>query len=328
MVNARSLERSPRFFVAGAAHMDRRGRSDGAFALGASNPGRFIETPGGAMLNAVRALRRLDAPVRFVSARGGDRDGIAVTDMLAELGVEDLAMTWLDRQTPTYTALLDDRGDLVGGLADMKLYDLMQPRVFRRRHLREALAESDALMLDANLPATAIETLAKAAGERPVTAIAVSPAKVGRLRNALPRLAAVFMSRAEAASLCGMDGAAPVEALVGSLRELGCRRAAITDGAGAAAIFDGSALTLQAPPPVRSVHDVTGAGDTLAAVASLALARGASFAEAVRHGMAAASLHISTRLGENGASLEEIERLAATMPAPALSIPETTDENS
>ena len=173
--------------------MDRRGRSDRAFRLGVSNPGSFGETAGGAIFNAARALRRLGTDVVVVSGRGGDGDGKLVAKAIRGLGAADASITWLDRRTPTYTALLDETGDLVGGLADMRLYDVMQPKVFVRRHLRDALAAADALIVDANLPERTIAYLVDAAGPIPVSAIGVSPAKVGRLGPVLSRLAAVFL---------------------------------------------------------------------------------------------------------------------------------------
>lgn len=309
-MNPDPIARAPVVFLAGAAHVDRRGRSKRPFGLGASNPGTMKEAGGGAAFNAAAALRRLGAEVRLVSARGGDGDGRLVEAALAELGIEDLALTWLDRRTPTYTALLDHTGDLVGGLADMVLYDFMQPRVFARRHIREALDTSDALMVDANIPSRAIRRLVEMAQARPTTAIGVSPAKVDRLAPVLPLLSAVFLSRAEAGQLADAPDA-PVDLLARRLSQAGCRRAVVTDGPGHAAILDGGVVLWQAPAPVAALRDVTGAGDTLAAVATHALVAGRGFVDAARLGMAAASLHVSIESG--GLGPDDIRAAAARM---------------
>ncbi|GGD91207.1 carbohydrate kinase [Aureimonas endophytica] len=311
---------APRVFAAGGAHVDRRGRASHSFVLGASNPGAMGETAGGAVFNAARALRRLGAAITLVSARGGDRDGETVRDALAALDLGDGALTWLDRRTPSYTAILDEHGDLVAGLADMALYDLMQPRVFRRRHIREAIAASEALLIDANLPVATIEHLTEAAGGRSVMAIGVSPAKVGRLATALPRLDALFLSRAEAVGLTGLAENAAIESVTTALAAAGCRRAVVTDGPRGAAILEAGTLVRQEPVALSALRDVTGAGDTLAGVACFALLTGRSFRDAARLGMAAASLHVAAERGEDGADLAEIAATAARMPT-ARSLP-------
>ncbi|TIW76576.1 MAG: carbohydrate kinase, partial [Mesorhizobium sp.] len=93
----------------------------------------------------------------------------------------DLSVVFLDRTTPSYTALIDAEGELIVGLADMALYDLAFPKQIRRSKVREAIAAADAILCDANLPTAALERLVALAGGRPVFAIAVSPAKVVRL---------------------------------------------------------------------------------------------------------------------------------------------------
>lgn len=306
---------APRVFAAGAAHFDRRGRAFGPFRPAASNPGRIEETAGGAVFNAAVALRLCGAAVTLVSARGGDADGEAIALVLEAAGIGDLGITWLDRRTASYAAILDDRGDLVAGIADMALYDLLGARALSRRHIRDAAARSDALLLDANLPAGGIAALLAAFEGRPSAAIGVSPAKVLKLRPHLPLLSAVFLSRAEAAGLADAAPEAPAPILAELLAKAGAARAVVTDGGGEGAILDGGHVVLQTPPRVDGVRDVTGAGDTLAGVAAFAFFRGRPFIESARLGMAAASLHISVAAFPDD-GLAGIERLAADMPPP------------
>ncbi|TIS44928.1 MAG: carbohydrate kinase, partial [Mesorhizobium sp.] len=79
------------------------------------------------------------------------------------------------------------------GFADMGLYDLAFPKQIRRAKLREAIAEADAILCDANLPTAALERLMTQAEGRPVFAIAISPAKVVRLAPLLGDLSLLFM---------------------------------------------------------------------------------------------------------------------------------------
>lgn len=300
-----------RLFAAGAAHIDRRGRPSGAFRPGASNPGTVAESVGGAILNAALTLRPFGPEVTLVSARGGDSDGAAVAKALREAGIADLGVTWLDRHTASYTAILDDRGELVAGIADTQIYDLMTARIFSRRHVRDVIAAADALLLDANLPLSGIDYLLDAFEKRPTAAIGVSPAKAVRLGPRLADFSLVFLSRAEAACIVEASASTGIAVLARLLSESGARRAAITDGSSDVAILDDGEILLQAPPPVTRLRDVTGAGDTLAAVATFAFAGGTSLTDAVRLGMAAAS----RRIGSEGADAEGAEVIIRTIAA-------------
>lgn len=305
-------ETGPNIVLCGGAHLDRVARSSGVFKESASNPGVSRETIGGASFNAARAFARLGARPRLVSARGGDGVGQLVEAALSVEGVEDGSLTWLDRRSASYTAILDETGELRAAIADMDIYDLLSPRVFRRAHLRQMLDRADAIVLDANLPASTLESLAAQANDTPIFAIAVSPAKVVRFHACLPALSALFLSRAEAASLLSdATDASPAE-LARRLAHLGLSRAVVTDGPRPAAILDRGTVHLQAPPRVEAVRDVTGAGDTLAAVATLEHLAGGDFPSCVRAGMAAASLHIASELPV--AALDRCRSLASALP--------------
>ncbi len=285
-----SMQR-PKLFVSGAAHIDRRGRIDGVYVPAASNPGSLREEAGGGALNAARNAVHHGVDVTLMSLRGGDLAGLAVADVLAESGIEDVSAIFLDRTTPSYTALLDPNGELIAGLADMTLYELGFTRQLRRRKIRDAVAAADAVFCEANMPEDALMRLADMAGGRPIYAIAISPAKARRLEPILASLSCLFMNRREARVLSGADDAAEAIKL---LRDRGLRRGVITAGGEETIFFDDTGVFNITPPQLEAIADVTGAGDALAGVATTALMRGESFNEAVRRGMAAAMLTIAS----------------------------------
>ncbi len=301
--------------LVGAAHVDRIARPNGAFRAAASNPGRCLESIGGAAFNAARALARLGARPHLVSARGGDANAEWIARALEEEGIGDGAVTWLDRGGASYTAILDETGELRAAVADMAIYDLVSPRLLQRRHLRDRMARADALVLDANLPAETLTRLVAQAAGLPVFAIAVSPAKVVRFADSLAGLSALFLSRAEALALTGLGNRdAGWRAIAEALGALGLRRAVVTDGPRPALVMDGTTLLLQAPPAVDAIRDVTGAGDTLAAAALLSVLGGADLLQAARMGQCAAALHIASELPKGSA--DRCRSLADALPAP------------
>lgn len=287
---------TPKLFAAGGAHIDRRGQVSGPYVPAASNPGTMREDVGGGVFNALRTVVRRGVSASLMSVRGGDTAGETVARAVAQAGIKDLSVTFLDRATPSYTAILDNEGELVVGFADMGLYDLAFPKQMRRANIRGAVEMADAVLCDANLPTAALERLVALAGVRPLFVIAISPAKVVRLASLFERPTLVFMNRREAAALTGLSREAPESELVAGLRGIGMRGGVVTAGDRPALGFDKDGAFSITPPPPGAVVDVTGAGDALAGATTAALLRGLPLRIALREGVAAARLAIESPL--------------------------------
>ncbi len=283
--------------IFGGAHIDRRARISGATAPGSSNPGTWFEEAGGGGFNAARNLARLGLEVRMISPRGGDTAGETVAVAAAEAGVIDCPFIFLDRKTPSYTAILENDGNLVIALADMDLYRLFSPRRLQQRAMREIVSASDLIITDANLPQETLTTLvARAEKEaKPVAAIAISPAKVVRLAASLSGLSYLFMNEAEARVLTGCDGtdAAEWPAL---LRAAGLSGGVITRGGKPAIAFQNEQIVAVTPPSLDALGDVTGAGDALAAGFLSAFLRREPLDICLRSGVAAAGITVRSPL--------------------------------
>jgi pseudouridine kinase len=287
----------PTLFAIGGAHIDRRGQIAGEHAPGASNPGMMREEVGGGVFNAAAAARQMGARVLFLSARGGDAQGEAVARAVEEAGLEDLSSVFLDRRTATYTAILDRHGDVITALADMSIYETALPRQITRRKTRDAIAESGALLADANMPADSIRRLLALAEGKPVFMIAISPAKALRLQDLAGGLHCLFMNMREAKALTGFgQGEDCRETQIFSrLAELGLERAVVTNGPGEVLLLESGAVTALTPPAARQISDVTGAGDALAGVAAAMMMQGKGLIPSVRGGIAAAVATIESR---------------------------------
>ena len=283
--------------VMGGAHVDRRGRIAGETAPGASNPGAWFVEAGGGAFNAARNLARLGHQVRLVSPRGGDADGDIVAAAAQAAGVEDTPFIFLDRATPSYTAIIERDGNLVIALADMDLYRLFSPRRLQQRAMREAVAAAGLVLTDANLPAETLVAMtgaAKAAGV-PIAGIAISPAKVVRLRDSLPALAFLFMNEAEARTLTGTAPENPAD-WPKALRAAGLSAGVVTRGGRGVVAFNETQMALVVPPEAPALGDVTGAGDSLASGFLSAWMSGRDIGEALRHGVAAATITVRSPL--------------------------------
>lgn len=284
-----------KILVLGGAHIDRRGRIFGDTAPGASNPGAWFEEPGGGGFNAARNLARLGFDVRLISPRGGDPSGEMVAEAANHAGIDDKPFVFLDRKTPSYTAILERDGNLVIALADMELYKLFVPRRLAIRSIRDAFEATDLILCDANLPADTLSSIAARAAThgKPLAAIAISPAKVVRLKPCLAGINHLFLNEAEAAALTESRPDDPRD-WVTELRALGLKNGVITRGKRELIAFSSDTIVSLQPPVVDNVADVTGAGDSLAAGVLSALLAGHDLGEAVRHGTAAAAITVQS----------------------------------
>jgi pseudouridine kinase len=171
-----------RILAIGGAHIDRKGWLDARTGPAPPIPAIGRAEPGGGVFNAARNLARLGHQVTLVAPRGGD--GAAASwwrGREAQAGLRIVPLTFLDRATPSYTAILEPDGNLVTALADMALYDLVPAR----RLLTVAAAQVEAwsgpiLLMDSNLPESALAGLAEAAA-------CARPAACSRLRSRRPR---------------------------------------------------------------------------------------------------------------------------------------------
>lgn len=291
--------------VLGGAHIDRRGRISGETAPGASNPGTWKEEAGGGAFNAARNLSRLGHPVTLISPRGGDAEGEAVGIAAEAAGVIDRPFTFLDRRTPTYTAILERDGNLVVALADMELYRFFQPRRLQVRQVRDLIEAADFLLTDANLPAETLAALARLARDqrKPLAGIGISPAKVVRYKGLLAGFSYLFINEAEAAALTG-EQPADFRAWPAILHAAGLRAGAITRGRREVIAWHGTEVASLLPPPLEAIGDVTGAGDGFAAGFLHAVIEGMALREAIALGTASARLALASEM----AAAEELTR--------------------
>ncbi|MEM9104574.1 MAG: carbohydrate kinase family protein [Pseudomonadota bacterium] len=306
-----------RILVIGGAHIDRRATITGTAVAGASNPGAWHEEPGGGGFNAARNLANLGNSVAMVSVRGGDEAGERVGQAMEAAGIMDMAQVFLDRATPSYSAVLDQNGDLVIAVADMDLYDRFVHRQLSRKSIRQAIIDADFVLCDANLPAETLAALSELTAKhgKRLAAIAISPAKVPRLADTFGNLSVLFLNAAEANAL--FDQPTDPQDWPARLQALGITSAVITQGPGPLYCFDGGSAYRVTPPIAAEIVDVTGAGDALAAATIDALARGQPLDFAVRHGIAAALLAMrSPHASPPDLTANWLQKAAAYIPEP------------
>ena len=250
-----------KFVVIGAAHFDRMVRLKFPARLNRTNTSKTYEKPGGVAANIALALRLSDAglPIRFIGAMAEEDEKAAQWLRSACIDAEFLQ---IDDASPTYTAILDQHGELLIGAADMGLYD----RVLAGDLLLMIPEKPRTVIVDANFPAEALLAVGQSLpNTAQLFAAGTSVEKVDRLLPVMARLDALVLNRAEASKLTGVDDG--VAALARSLLKKLQRPYAsilVSDGADLAALACDGEIVVCQPPEIELIN-ANGAGDAMAA---------------------------------------------------------------
>ncbi|CAB4912035.1 unannotated protein [freshwater metagenome] len=272
--------------VVGGTNMDVVARTSAPLVPATSNPGRTRISPGGVGRNIAACLGLLGAPVRLVSAVGDDTFGDEALRVTAACGADVAAVRRVPGATGTYTAVLDDRGELVAAVSDMAVVDEL---VLETVHLTDAAL----VVLDGNLAHTQATRVVAAAAQAgvPLAFEPVSVAKAARLADLVHDLFLVTPNTDELAALTGR-AATDWRDSIADLHARGVEHVWVRHGA------DGSWMCSRGSDPVHlpavpaEVVDVTGAGDAMLAAWVAAWLRGDDPVEAARDGHRAAAATI------------------------------------
>ncbi|MCF6376707.1 carbohydrate kinase family protein [Nocardioides KLBMP 9356] len=275
--------------VVGGTNMDVVARTSAPLVAATSNPGHTRISPGGVGRNIAACLGLLGAPVRLVSAVGEDTFGDEALRVTAACGADVSAVRRVPgAATGTYTAVLDDAGELVAAVSDMAVVDEL---VLETVHLDDAAL----VVVDGNLAheqAAQVVAAASDAGVR-VAFEPVSVAKARRLADLVDDLFLVTPNTDELAALTGR----PVDdwrASVADLHARGVEHVWVRHGANGSFVCSRDADPVHLPARPATVVDVTGAGDAMLAAWVSAWLAGADPVEAAHAGHRAAAATIES----------------------------------
>lgn len=278
----------PWVVVVGGTNMDVVARTAAPLVPGTSNPGLTRISPGGVGRNIAACLGLLGAPVRLVSAVGDDAFGDEVLRVTAACGADVGGVRRAPGATGTYTAVLDDRGELVAAVSDMEIIDQLELDAIH-------LADAALVVVDGNLAhaqAARVVQSAATAGV-PLAFEPVSVAKAGRLADLVHDLFLVTPNADELAALTGR-ALADWRSSVGDLHARGVEHVWLRHGAEGSWMCSRGHHPVHLPAVPATVVDVTGAGDAMLAAWIAAWLRGADAVAAAREGHRAAAATIES----------------------------------
>ena len=271
----------------GAANLDRKLRSLATLTMGTSNPARQDESFGGVARNIAENLARLGAPVSLTTAIGSDSSGRALLAHAEAAGIDTRGTLKLENAcSGTYTAVLDDHGEMLVALADMALYDAITPAFLAER----APSALPALTVaDLNLPLETVAALiAEAAHDAaPLIVVAVSQPKMARLPLDLRGVRLLILNHGELETRIGKKIVTDADfaAACALVRGQGAQDVIVTRG-GKGVVYTRAGGVTQLDAPEARIVDVTGAGDAFAAAVCWSLFQGSEDLElACRRGL-------------------------------------------
>lgn len=299
-----------RVIVIGGANVDIKGRARGAYVAGTSNPGEVTVSPGGVGRNIAENLSRLGLSVSLITVLGDDANGRMLRQACAGAGVDFGMAMVAGAPTGSYLAVLDETGELVSAINDMRAMDALTPEHLAR--WSPQLAGADMLVADCNLSVACLAWLCHFSAERGVKLL-IEPVSVPKAQKllAFDRAAPVFAITPNAqqlAALAGVDGSAGVT----KLHRLGFENVVLHRGSAGACASDGAAVEEIAPVTVSAIADVTGAGDAAVAGLVFGLLDGRTLAKAARLGQCAAAIKLSSAQSvASGLSRDSLLRMAS-----------------
>ena len=255
--------------------------------------------------NVANNLRTLEANVTFAGTVGDDPFAQDVRRLLASEDVAaDGIFTLDDRPTTRKTRVVAHNQQVVRAdwesVAPLSSRDRDRVAAFVRAHA----AQSDAVILSDYAKGLFSREIVEAALICPLVLADPKPQNIALFAG----VTCVAPNVHEAAAITRIaiaDDASLEAAGVKLLSSLRCKYAVITRGEHGMALFGSDGTRLQVPSVARTVYDVSGAGDTVIAVLTLALAAGASIERAVQLANFAAGAVVE-KLGTATASADEI----------------------
>lgn len=293
---------NPAAVVIGGANIDYKCQTSTRPVPATSNPGHVRTSLGGVGRNVAENLARLGMTTALVTALGADPEGDRLMWETEEAGVDLRHVIPTRHHTGSYTAILDDTGDLVIAVSAMDAMDDVSREMVDAR--RALVTNARVLVLDCNVPETALQRAAELARENEVPVI-IDPVSVPKSRRISSLLSAGIPLHTITPNLdelreltgCTESSRAGLCEAAAQLHSAGVRNVWVSLGA------KGSFLSTMAGDEQRvemiaacqaTLVDATGAGDAMLAGYTVGLLRNLDSFAAARYGRAAAAITVES----------------------------------
>ncbi|HWL24417.1 MAG TPA: PfkB family carbohydrate kinase [Ureibacillus sp.] len=282
--------------VIGGANVDRKFHIEEDVQFGTSNPATISISVGGVARNVAENLGRLGSSVKLITLMGKDSDATFIEEESSAYIDLNLVEKLEHEKTGSYSAVLNNKGELVLGLANMSIYDLLLPNLLKKYEV--TLLNSKCIIVDLNCPKETVAYLRELAISKSID-FAIVPVSSSKMKNMPDQLNGVTYF------ICNLDEAetylnitikqkADCEKAVELLLKKGAKNVVLTLGEKGVYIGNSSGIKHLEAIEVKVVNDVTGAGDAFVGATLHGVLIGERFEEAVRLGLYNASKTIES----------------------------------
>ncbi len=222
--------------------------------------------------NVANNLRALGAAVTFIGVVGNDAEGERVRGMFAEIDCDISGLLTLgDRPTTRKTRVVAHNQQVVRADWEVTAPLAAADRARIVDTVRRAVGNADAVVLSDYAKGLLHRDIVEAALAAPVVVADPKPDNVD-LFAGVTCIAPNVAETAIAGGIPIVDDASLERAARALLARLGCRYVLVTRGEHGMSLFGSDGTAEHIPAVARTVFDVSGAGDTVVAVLTLALA--------------------------------------------------------
>ncbi|MGB3367400.1 MAG: carbohydrate kinase family protein, partial [Acidaminobacteraceae bacterium] len=194
----------PYVLVFGASVVDIFGFSSCCYRPYNSTPGVVKMAFGGVCRNIAENLARLDVNTKFISILGDDEKGRSMLEHSRFIGydMED-SLILEDSGTPTYLAILNEYGEMVSSIADMKSIDQMNTDFIDSK--AELIENAEYTFLDSDSPEIMEYLLLKFKGKTKFILDPVSAEKAINIKHLIKHFHSIKPNRHEAEVMTGFE---------------------------------------------------------------------------------------------------------------------------
>jgi pseudouridine kinase len=288
------LPEPSRIVCIGGANVDRKAECLSAVQLGDSNPVMVTQTCGGVARNVAENLGRLGHSVSLFTVVGDDQEGQWLLETTS--AYVDMSQTLkMDKaNTGTYTAVLDEKGEMVIALADMAIYDSVASNFIQKRWSH--ISSASMVLLDTNFPSEVLKTVIERCRQEniPLCVAPVSAIKAKKLPFDLNGVTWLIANQDEALALAGVEDG-NVEAACEKILERGVDHVIVTQGEKGIIFKNKKGEHGALPAPKIEVIDVTGAGDAFISGFLYGIHNGGPLVTACQLGMCCSIITLQTK---------------------------------
>jgi rfaE bifunctional protein kinase chain/domain len=263
--------------------------------------------------NVASNLRALGARVAFVGGVGDDAEGARLRALFDDLGVDAHGLITLsDRPTTRKTRIVAHNQQVVRADWESSAGLRVEDRARIVAQVRDAVRDADAVVLSDYAKGFLHRDIVEAALSAPVVVADPKPANLA-LFNGVTCIAPNAAEASSATGIAILDADSLERCGAALLAKLGCRYVLITRGEHGMSLFGTAGERVDVASVARTVYDVSGAGDTVVAVLTLALAARISAETATQ----LANFAAGTVVGKLGTATASPAEIVALMEHPA-----------